>query len=95
MINKKFEATVNLPKESDYIINPCMYAMQGKRITVEQFKDTEYHYIDFLIYYEDNNKYIAEVSTKNLFNKLLKNKVPFADSSMWRREWLSDFKEII
>ena len=89
----KFEATVNLPTKSDYIINPCMYAMQGKRITVEpMWTDSEYQYIDFLIYYEDNNKCIVGMNTKKLFNKLLKEKVPFADSSMWRREWLSDFK---
>lgn len=92
----KFEATVNLPEKSNFIINPCMYAMQGKRIIIEpMWQDSEYQYIDFLIYYKDNSKCIVETRTTNLFNKLLINKVPFADSSMWRREWLSDFKEIV
>jgi len=93
----KFEATVNLPEKSDYIINKSMYSLQGERIIVEQmFSDPEYHYLDYIAYihFYKGKELQTKKRTKSLVNKLIEQEAIFTDCAMWRREWLTDFVEI-
>lgn len=99
MKKTKLMGTVNLPNQinTEYIINPSMYELQGKRIEVEKMiDDPDYQYIDNFVYYKEKEKWIIKKSTNKLLDKIVKQmkkgelEKGLCDGAMWRKEWLSN-----
>ena len=99
MKKPKLMGTVNLPNQinTEYIINPSMYELQGKRIEVEKIiDDPDYQYIDNFVYYKEKEKLVIKKSNKKLLNKLVEQmgknelEIGLCDGAMWRKEWLSN-----